>query len=327
MKQEAPFAIQIEPTEGCTLACSFCALQSIRDNGANADKGVHGDGKGPYKFMTVETAQRIAREIHRLKWNPRIELAMHGEPTMNPKLAEIVGVLRSFLPRRSIMVTTNGSGITKPDRLLRLFNAGANTVAIDDYKHAFFVARIRQWLTPKWLEDEQIECWDYPQDKVSPHGRFDGHRIIFIRDITDNTDGTHKLTNQGGNSFTGYVEPLKKRCAKPFRELSIRWDGNVALCCDDWPGNYKIANVNETPMDVLWNHHRFTAARQALYHGRRDLIGPCSGCNVITYRNGLLPDKMGKQRLPEPGPSAKRNIKEAEQGMPFTTKMFGRERD
>jgi len=31
--QTPPFSIQIEPTEGCNLGCSFCGLQGMKKKG------------------------------------------------------------------------------------------------------------------------------------------------------------------------------------------------------------------------------------------------------------------------------------------------------
>lgn len=321
MTQEAPFSIQIEPTEGCTLACSFCALQSIRDNGANADKKIHGRASTPFKFMTVELATRIASEIHRLGWNPRIEFAMHGEPTSNPKLAEIIEAFREVLPKVSLMLTTNGSGLLTHDAIDRVFMHGLNTLAFDNYKHAQWRERTR-----KALEDygalHHFPVFQYPANTAgNPHQRFHKRRIVIISDISDATDGTHTLTNQGGNSFAGVTKSLQERCAKPFRELAIRWDGNVAICCDDWQGQYKIGSVATTPLDEVWQHPRFNAARQFLFIGERYMITPCNGCNVRTYRNGLLPDKKGKQPLEPPTSETMEFTLEALDGPPFSVKV------
>lgn len=70
--QQAPFTIQVEPTEGCNLGCTFCGLQGMKHN-----------GKTPWNFMTLETAERIASEISRVGWNSKIVFALHGEPTLN----------------------------------------------------------------------------------------------------------------------------------------------------------------------------------------------------------------------------------------------------
>lgn len=317
--QEPPFAIQVEPTEGCTLACSFCGLQSIRDNGADAESETHGKNSPPYKFMSLATAKRIATEIRDAHWNPRIEFAMHGEPTVNPLLPEIIKIFRKALPDVSLMVTTNGSGVTTPERIHALFNAGLNTLAVDNYKHADFVMRMRRNGCFNLYEDYQY--FRYPRDREgNPHARYFDQRIVVIDDISTNDKGNHQLTNQGSNSFDSLDEPLMKRCAKPFRELSIRWDGNIAICCDDWKGEYKIGNVLNRSLEGIWNDPVWQAARIALYHGRRDMIGVCSGCNVKTYRNGLLPDKLGKETLPKPGEKTKALIAYAQKGKVFSIK-------
>jgi radical SAM protein with 4Fe4S-binding SPASM domain len=314
------YALQIEPTEGCNLACSFCALQSIRDNGADAEKGVHGKNSAPYKFMTLETMERLASEVKRLGWNPRWEYAMHGEPTMNPQLTEMIAIVRKYHPRGYIMLTTNGGGLVKDSvkRMQAMFDAGLNTLALDHYNHANLVPKIRAQVDddPLW----SIDRFEYPRDdEGNPHRRHNGQKLVFIHDISQNTDGTHTLTNQGGNSFPLVDGFLAERCAKPFRELSVRWDGFCSLCCDDWPGKYKIGNVNDTPLEDIWYHERFEAARRRLYAKDRN-FGPCRGCDVRTVRNGLLPDKLGKATMPAPDEASERALREAMRGKVFSIK-------
>lgn len=310
MKQDAPFAVQLEPAEGCTLACSFCALQTIRDNGADWRTGMHGKSSPPYKFMHVDTVRAVARGIAALGWNPRIEFAMHGEPTAHPDLAGLIAVVRAALPRAYILLTTNGSGLTKPGRIGTLFDAGLSTLAFDNYKHAPWSARVLAELI-NYTNDEFVALYRYPAHKAgNPHQRAPGLRVVIMQDISQNTDGTHQLTNQGG--LVGAEESSEQRCAKPFRELSIRHDGTVALCCDDWRGQYVIGNVLELGIEGVWQHPRFEAARRVLYRGERAFLAPCAGCNVRTYRNGLLPDKFGKKEMPAPNDATMKLIGEAQ---------------
>jgi MoaA/NifB/PqqE/SkfB family radical SAM enzyme len=318
--QEPPFAVQLEPTEGCTLACSFCALQSIRENGASAETGTHGKSSPPFRFMEMRTLMRVVYEIKRLGWNPRIEFAMHGEPSVNKELALMVYETRRALPRAYIVVTSNGSGLQDQRSIMALFDAGLNTLALDEYKHAHFVEASAQARGVIEIIYD-IPTLHYPDDTTaSPHTRHANKRIIVIRDISGNEDGTHQLTNQGGNSF-GAVRSLQQRCAKPFRELSVRWDGNVALCCDDWPGVFKVANVHDMKLDDLWNHPRFAAARAYLYAGQRAAVPPCAGCNVRTYRNGLLPDKKGQRTMRTPTLDDHALVQQACAGRQFTIKL------
>ena len=45
--QDPPNAIQVEFVEGCNLACSFCGIQSIRENEADGPNNIHGKKSGP----------------------------------------------------------------------------------------------------------------------------------------------------------------------------------------------------------------------------------------------------------------------------------------
>src|SRR4030066_89778 len=191
-KQEPPFCIQIELTEGCNLMCSFCGVHGIRQSA------------GMYKFMTIDIAIKIVSLLQSSHgWNPRIEFAMHGEPTLNPNFVEIIKLFNTL--NMPLMLCTNGAGL---------------------------------------LIDTQNKI------KIGKHAT---------------------LNNQCGCASKPLIFPLKKRCAKPFRELAIRWDGNVALCCNDWRGVYKCGNiVNFKSIEDLWQNKFFTAARKRLYYKMRD---------------------------------------------------------
>ena len=235
-----------------------------------------------FKFLTVETALQIAEAI--LPWNSRLEFAMHGEPTMNPDLEEILKIFGG----RQIMMTSNGGGLLEKG-VDRVLDAGVNVLALDDYGYANIVERVMKI-------PSKYPIHQYPEElKWNPHKRHKGHRTIVLQDISEATHGTHSTLNNGcGASFPksyGY----SKRCAKPFREMAVRYNGQVSICCNDWRGEYPICHVSEGP----WNHPRMRSARRMLYHERRD-FGACDGCDAKSYRLGLLPDKMGHEYLREP---------------------------
>jgi len=330
-KQDAPFALQLEASQGCNLGCDFCGIHAIGYQKLKRGKDL----------MSVEMAESIAAQVAYPGWNPRIEFAMHGEPTMHPLLDVLIGKFREALPRAYIMVTSNGGGLLGGDvkaKVRALFDAGLNTLALDNYETAKIVPKIiekiagQTWddvygnvqhLLPVDLEQskETIELKWYPLDKTaSPHTRHRGRLISVVQDISRAPDGTHAtLNNHAGSAGPLDYSKQGQRCAKPFREMSIRWDGNVAICCNDWPGYYRTGNVREDGLLHVWNSPAMQAARVALYHGRRDLVAPCNGCDATSYRVGLLPDKLGKQTLPEPTAATRRAIAAAQAHGPYTT--------
>ena len=311
-EQEAPFAVQVEFSEGCNLYCNFCGLQGIREQKAKN-----------YRFMTARTANRIASQLAEAGWNARIEFAMHGEPTMNPKLVNLVRIFRHHLPRNQLMMTSNGGGIVKsPTALLTaLFEAGLNVYALDAYEYVNLAPKIMEDVSQH--NDFYFEVRYYPDDKdASPHKRWPhtAKVLIHVQDISVADEGNHSmLNNHCGAGSPPLAESMNARCAKPFREMSFRWDGRVAICCNDWRGVYKIGSIHDNSLTDLWLSERMNAARTMLYHGRRDLLSPCDICDAKSYRVGLLPDKKGLIELDEPTKDDKRIAREAASGDPYTT--------
>jgi radical SAM protein with 4Fe4S-binding SPASM domain len=320
--QDAPNALQIELAEGCNLACSFCGIQSIRNNGASGPENIHGKASSPYKFLSVKTMQTITDQLKKAQWSPRIEFAMHGEPTMHPFYHEVIAHFRKELPRASLMMTSNGGGLLKSPGIVenvnKLMENGLNVLFLDNYDRIKIVDKIQAKYTGPY------PVLQYPANKKgNPHRRRKPSEkdIVVGVDLTIATDGTHsQVSNHAGNAFPLNKKAEGKRCAKPFREMSIRWDGNIAICCNDWVGEYKCGNIMEQPLDEIWQNEAFYSARQKLYYGMRD-FGPCRGCDNTTLRNGLLPDRMGKQVLPGPDEFTDANIKKALDGEAYTPRV------
>lgn len=315
-RQDPPFAVQIELVEGCQLRCDFCGLNGIRGKENN------------FKPMSVSTAKRIASEIARSGWNVRIEFAMHGEPTYHPDYAGMIGIFRHSLPNHQLMMTSNGGGLLRSPgpvgNLKELFKAGLNVFAFDAYESV----KIKEKVVPE-LESTKDLGFDiryYPDDNdASPHKRWGPRSRVFIRvkDISVATEGNHSyLSNHVGAAAPALKDSLQKRCAKPFRELSFRWDGNVAICCESWRGQYKIGNINDLLIEEIWHHKRLDAARKFLILGDRSAISECSKCDARSYRVGLLPDKKGKVTLPLPTEKDRQIIREAEAGAPYTVPIL-----
>jgi hypothetical protein len=323
-KQEPPNCIQVEMTEGCNLGCFFCGLQSIRDNGADAVQKISGKAS-PFKFMTMHVAQMVAVQIHHAikehGWNPRIEFAMHGEPTMNPDYIRIIETFRKILPKQSLMMTSNGGGLLKggiSNNINTLMEVGLNVLLLDNYEGVRIVDKVRT------NYNGPHPVYDYPADhRANPHKRRKptDHDVVVVADITTAGDGNHAtLNNHSGGAGPLNDKAAGKRCAKPFREMSVRWNGNVAMCCNDWPGVFKIGNIVDTAAEDLWQSAGFMAARRALLHGNRDLA-PCKGCDATSYRPGLLPDRMGKLTLPAPDEQVWETWREHTAGDPYTARV------
>lgn len=314
---DAPFAVQLELAEGCQLRCSFCGLNGIRT------KKDH-----DFKFMTAATIRDVMRQIVGAQWNPRIEFAMHGEPTMHPDFVGMVREAREIAPRMHMMMTSNGGGLLRPPgaagNVALLFDAGLNVLALDDYEGVKIVGKVRAVLDEIRDKVPNLEAFEYPENAAgSPHARRppNSRTIVMIQDISTAKKGNHSLlNNHAGAGAPPLKEPLQARCAKPFREMSVRWDGNVAVCCNDWRGTYKCGNIVSDGLHDVWHSVEMDAARRELMKSNRN-FGPCAGCDATSYRLGLLPDKFGRQKMPEPNSVSRAAIKSALAGAPYTAQV------
>jgi radical SAM protein with 4Fe4S-binding SPASM domain len=294
-----------------------------------------------YKFMEKSTIERTVKEIKRLGWNCRIGFAMRGEPSLHPDFIGMVAVVREHLPKAHITMLTNGGGfMRKPGpvkNVTALFDAGLSVLGMDHYTGVAFVPKILAAFSGEYNMPEltsgdhyhygeaeklkDFQFFRYPQDrKGNPHVRRPRHSktLIQIRDIMeqdkDNKTGTHsKIFNYAGLSFPPDDSMMGKRCHHPFRQIVVHHDGNIPLCCNSWDSPYNIANINDTPLDEIWQSDAFGAAREKLYRGERDFT-PCKGCNHRSYRVGLLPDLLGKGTLRKPDAQTEADILQALKG-------------
>jgi len=306
--QQSPFTVLIEPTEGCNLGCSFCGLRGMREKGTK-----------PWNHMNLKIAERIASEISKAGWNSKIVFAQHGEPTLNPKIFEIIKIFRKNLPDAVFHMYTNGYGINNSENkekyLKNLFDSGINNLIVDCYSDE-----------GDWNFINEIKGdWNivFHNKGIPLYTNNKKERILLLPPIKDDHKITRKLANHCGAAAPLNLSYNKKRCTMPFRELAFRYDGNVSLCCDDFRGEYPIANINDMGIVELWNHERFQAARIMLYNYSRD-FKPCSGCTNMSMRVGFLPDSSGQKDLPEISSEAKNMAKEVSKFGPLSSIIIKR---
>jgi len=281
-----PWSIQLELTEGCNRRCSFCGIHSLYRE--------KGDVK--YRFMTKDIARKIARNLNDWLGKIRLEFALQGEPLLNPNANEIFQIFRDEFPKCQIMTTSNvdplrkGAGFDK-GKILALFKSGVNILVADyygekwDMSYANFV---------KNLQNDFVKVLDFYEDKppvwkyVSPTASY----IVAI-DNTEQRNFFRDMNNQAGNTNPDLIQikndmPQMKKCHLPFREMSIKFDGTVMMCCMDWQRESIMGNFPDVTFEEIWNGDQFNKVRKLLYMKRRDLLSPCDRCNYHPVKVGLI---------------------------------------
>lgn len=281
MKEYYPFCVQIELVQGCNRNCEFCGTRGI-------EKRFH--------YADTATIQHSAELLNKFGFKGRILLAGHGEPTLHPRLPEIVQILRDCVTKAHITMFTNGAGILhNPVTLDRFFESGGNAVMFDEYSDNRIDDAIRNLPQIKHYTVEHL------RDGTPLFDRTKDKRVLIAPPIDVNNKAINrKLCNHCGAGMPPTKEPLYKVCSIIFRDFFVRWDGNIAICCNDFRGEYPVTNILDCKtFEQAYYHPRLEAARRRLMQKDRH-FGPCQKCDVVPLRPGLLPDKAGKTQMPLP---------------------------
>ncbi len=275
------WSVQVELTEGCQLRCPMCGIASLKLR------------RDEYHFLTVPLARQEAAKIAAYCPTARIDCRNHGEPLMNPNALEILSILRETLPDTQIQVTTNGvvflRGWTRwRDELAER----VNVLLIDRYDP--YGQRLQEIIE---ADPGPWRLKDFYKDDFNPYHNHGpkGATIVFMDDLIrrNGERRQRQVVNQGGNSPARppLVHPISRTCTRPFREMVIRWDGKVGLCCDDWGLEYQVGDLSrpEQTMASIWEGEAMVAARRFLWAKRR-CFAPCVFCDThCGQRVGLLP--------------------------------------
>lgn len=285
-----PFTAHVEIVTGCNFKCTFCPVY------------VRPDLQTVSEVMSIETATNLADGLRALNPKLRVEIAMRGEPTLADNLLELLATFRERIPACQMALYTNGSMFWKRPVLgVEMLDAGLNYLCIDCYDNSY--ERFKKLMTP--VVDSTVELLDF--DDCVPHrlraGGSKFRKILLVPDIVEQGVAIRQLHGRAMNSDRDEIErltgkklpapedfPLKKKCVRPFREITVHANGDIALCCQDWSAEKIHGNVNDTSVYAIWHSEDRREALRRLYHGDRS-AAPCSHCDYFGgYRHGFIED-------------------------------------
>lgn len=237
--------IEIETINRCNGICSFCPINAKVD---------------PRKkqTMTVELFEKIINELADLEYNGRIALFSNNEPMLDDRIIDMYKYCRSKLPDAWLFMFTNGTLLTleKCKKLLPLLDE----LIIDNYSQDLKLIPNSQEIV-KYCEENKSLC-----DKVT----------IVLRKPDE------ILSSRGGDApnrkeMISYGDAT---CVLPFRQMIVRPDGKVSLCCNDPLGKNTLGDLASESLTEVWYGEKFQKVREALYIGR-DHWKHCTYCDTF----------------------------------------------
>lgn len=287
-----PWTLKLEMTHGCNLACPFCPVSVMPEL------------QKRYTFMSPEMCDLATRQAAQMRDKWRIELTLFGEPTMNPKLPELLGIMRRNLPKAQIALFSNSVSLRRRPKLIReLLDAGANFLCMEGYDGTDAANRA----AAEAAGETDIALFsEFSAYRYHPRGNT-LRKVLLVEDINstpgDRAVKSRVLHTNAGNANADYLQSLGVKtamrptyCKRPVVECVVMHDGRVLLCCHDWKQEYVLGTIStRTTLTDVWFGERHRKALRELGRKNRAFAAPCNKCD---YNGGtrahLSPDPDDK---------------------------------
>lgn len=273
-----PDRVVIELTNNCNLYCKMCPRRLM--------KSELGDMKKELFFSLIDT-------ISKYEWTS-IAPFFRGESLLHPNFLELMKYARKKIKNR-IMLFSNGILFDQniSDNVIKIgldhISFSLDSVDEETYKKIRGKALFDQVVSNiKYLvKKRNIENKMKPEIQVSMVKTKWNENIIkdFIKKWGNKVDRVrvyeeHTVDSNFGKGGNSYIYQFdRKPCLKPFNEIAVYWNGNIALCNHDWERHNILGNANISPLDAIWESNAYRLVRKLHLSGNYKDIETCGDCD------------------------------------------------
>lgn len=237
-------SIEIETINRCNGECSFCP----------ANRNV--DPRTPKK-MNSQLFYKIIDELGEMRYSGRLALHSNNEPFLDSRIIDFAKYARERVPNAFIYLYTNGTLVTleKFKEIIPFLDR----IIIDNYDDGLKLHEN--------VREINLYC--------KKHAKLDRKVEIHLRKI-------HEVLNtRGGQSPNNKRKAtLHMSCVLPYKQMIIRPDGKVSLCCNDPYGKYTLADLTKMTIREAWFSKRYKLVRENLRKGRFK-VKLCRYCDTL----------------------------------------------
>lgn len=236
--------IEIETYNRCNGICSFCPV-SIKNE------------KRPLMRMDEALFREIISQLEKVNYSGKLALFSNNEPFLDERIISFNQYARKRLPDARMHLFTNGT-LLGLEEFIEIMNY-LDEIVIDNYNQELK-------LIPPVKKIVEY-CEEHPKLKKKV--------IVVMRKPGE------ILTNRGGDApnrkKTDYMASCG--CVMPFRQMIVRPDGKVSLCCNDPYGKYTMGDLSKESILSVWYGEKFEKVRKAMLAGREN-FGECRYCDT-----------------------------------------------
>ena len=257
------FAIELH--SDCNRDCFFCPR-----HGDTSGKRKDQQGKHVRKSLPTEKVLELLDQAKKMGYRGRINFHHLSEPFIDKRLIPMA--LEARKRGFACIIHTNGDLLRKNYKLCRIAAQVFSeiTVGLYDYKNAV-------------QEKMQKYFWQF---------RLRGTDVHFSK--IENVYPRHgvNLCCAKMDTYREKVEIcIEQPCFMVQEQCIIHYDGNVAVCCEDFKDEFEVGNVyRQTLSDIWWSPKHIEIIQRLAQPGGRKTYPLCKECpfpaEIITYTIG-----------------------------------------
>jgi len=271
-----PFYILVEPISTCNLRCVMCF---------QIDKTFT---KKPFMgIMPLDLFKRVVDEAVE-GGTAALTLASRGEPTLHPKLADMLSYASGKF--FDLKINTNATKLTE-DLCHQILSSGVNEMvfSIDAYeKDLYEEIRIRgnfNEVLANIKRFHDIRARDYPNSLLStrvsgvkfrPDQNSEGFKA-FWSEITDHV--AYVNIENRWDTYNNDVDPeLAHPCNNMWERFYVWFDGTCNPCDSDYKSYLSPGKLQNSSIREIWHSDAFSHMRETHSSGNRQDLVPCDRC-------------------------------------------------
>jgi len=278
--------INLETSYQCNRKCDYCPVSNSTRQTTQSS-------------MSLDLIEKISIQLAEIRYGNLITLNLYNEPLLDLELEKKIKIIRSYLPWATIALNSNGDKLKKA-RLKQLSNSGLNYICVtlhpQPYKSdspSMLNNRIKKMIE-KNAEDSNLSFnLDDGNVEFFTHG---------LRVKIQWPDWRSIGTDRGGQIENYSSDKVRRMapCAKPLREFTVFYDGEVQPCCESFHDNdellIKIANLNHASIFDAYASNKLAAFRRSVFNfGAKS--GICKFCNAPDYSNKHSDESLREEIL------------------------------
>ncbi len=238
--------IEIETINRCNGKCSFCPVNVY-------------EKQRPYKKMSSELFEKIVNDLRSMNYGGKISVFSNNEPFIDERIVWFYKFVKDKLPNAYTNLYTNGS-LMNFEKFLEIIDY-LDYFVIDNYNDDLMV------------NDNLIEVKEY----------IDAHKELQCKVVFDIRKQNEVRLSRGGQAPNKPdAISVDEICLLPYRQMVIRPDGLVSLCCNDALGKYTLGNACDQSIEEIWNSEKYNKIRSEMELNHRKNLILCNKCDMVT---------------------------------------------